>query len=103
MKRVSYAELPWTKLERDERISKSNLCTKSEGGGVTFWKVGKGGGFPAHGHTGVEYIYVVEGRVEFSGKALGAGDMLLTAAGERHAAQALEDSVILVFNERSNR
>jgi quercetin dioxygenase-like cupin family protein len=40
--------------------------------------------------------------MDFSGIVLSKGDFLCTSIGEEHEAIALDDSIILVMNERKN-
>jgi|TARA_B110000091_G_C13391553_1_gene300329 quercetin dioxygenase-like cupin family protein len=101
MQHLKYSELEWEDTS-NPKIQKSTIWSNSEMGGTTFWKVPQGEKFPKHGHKGYEHIYLTEGVMEFSGVILQKGDFLCTSKGEVHEAIALEDSVILVMNERKN-
>lgn len=101
MQHIEYQKLTWLAASA-AGVSKADITRNAEGGGVAFWRVAKDAGFSHHSHLGYEYIYVVSGRMDFSGVVLGEGDFLLTTAGEAHGAVALQDSVILVINERKN-
>ena len=101
MQYLSYKNLAWTGAPGPE-ITKAEIARDAAGGGVAFWSVSKGSGFSHHSHKGYEYIYLVKGHMDFSGVSLREGDFLLTSEGEEHGAMALEDSVILVINERKN-
>jgi quercetin dioxygenase-like cupin family protein len=83
-------------------VTKAVIVDNDEGGGISLWNVPKQSGFKYHSHKGYEYIYVVDGCMDFSGNRLLQGDFLLTSAGESHEAIALETSTIMVINERSN-
>jgi quercetin dioxygenase-like cupin family protein len=101
MQHLNFQNLIWLKTPTPG-IFKAEIQKNSEGGGLTFWRVPKEGGFPHHGHKGYEHIYLVKGSMNFSGELMHPGDFLLTSAGEEHEAIALEESIILVFNERKN-
>ena len=101
MLHLEYNQLKWEDTS-NPKIQKSIISTNSEMGGTIFWKVPKGEGFARHGHKGYEHIYMVEGSMDFSGVVLSKGDFLCTSIGEEHEALALDDSVILVMNERKN-
>lgn len=98
---LEYEQLKWER-SANPKIQKATIWINVEMGGTTFWKVPKGEEFPNHGHKGYEHIYLAEGSMDFSGVVLKAGDFLCTSKGEEHEAFALEDSVILVMNERNN-
>lgn len=98
VRHVAYTDLPW----RDEArpgMSRADIAGDASGARMTFWDVRAGARFPRHGHAGFEYICLVRGAMEFSGRVLHEGDVLPTAAGEEHEAVALRDSVLLVFKD----
>jgi len=101
MQHIEYQKLSWLAASAPG-VSKADIVRNTVGGGLAFWCVAQGAGFSHHSHLGYEYIYVVSGKMDFSGVMLGQGDFLLTEAGEEHGAVALEDAVILVINERKN-
>jgi quercetin dioxygenase-like cupin family protein len=84
-------------------IKKAVCASHDEGGALTYWEVPKGCGFPDHGHKGFEYTIVVAGKLQFGHILAEPTDIVCTRAGERHSAVALEDSLILVINQRSNQ
>lgn len=83
-------------------IKKAVCASHGEGGSATYWQVPSGCGFPEHGHKGFEYTFVVAGKLRFGDLEAGPADLVCTRAGERHSAVALEDSLILVVNQRAN-
>jgi quercetin dioxygenase-like cupin family protein len=60
----------------------------------------KGREIPTHKATGEITVHCLEGRVAFTAdgttRELGAGQMLVLAAGEPHSVVGLEDSAVLV-------
>lgn len=67
------------------------------GGGATiFLRFAKGVHGRAHAHPGGEEVYVVSGDITIGEKRLKAGDYLYTPPGAAHAADAHEDTVLLV-------
>jgi quercetin dioxygenase-like cupin family protein len=67
------------------------------GGGATiFLRFAKGTHGAEHTHPGGEELYVVAGDITIGGKRLKGGDYLYTPPGLAHAADAHEETVLLV-------
>lgn len=101
MKHLAYPDLVWANAGRPQ-ITKAEIARDAVGGGVAYWRVPQGSGFARHSHKGYEYILLVKGKMNFSGVILNEGDFLITIQDEEHEAMALQDSVIVVVNERTN-
>ena len=73
------------------------LLRAHPGGGVTtltrFFKGARG---RYHTHPGGEEVYVVAGRAKIGAVEVQAGDYLYTPAGQGHAVEALEETLLLV-------
>ncbi len=72
------------------------LRPQPEGGATIFLRVAKGAHGAEHTHPGGEELYVVAGDITVGGKRLKAGDYLYTPPGMAHAAEAHEETVMLV-------
>ena len=73
------------------------LLRPQPGGGATiFLRFAKGTHGAEHTHPGGEELYVVAGDITIGGKHLKAGDYLYTPPGMAHAADAHEETVLLV-------
>jgi len=99
MENIKLKSLNWTNPNEIESIA---IWENSEKGGMKYWNVPKGKGFNRHSHKGYEHIVIIKGKMDFSNKILEQGDCLLTKENEEHEAIALEDSIILVINQRDN-
>jgi anti-sigma factor ChrR (cupin superfamily) len=100
MEHIVFKDIDWKDIP-DSGKQKFEIMKNTESDGIRLWNIPKGESFPNHSHKGYEYICVIKGIIDMSNNILKAGDFLLTHAGEEHQATALENTVILVINEKN--
>ncbi len=75
------------------------LYTNSSGYRSTLMRMEAGSSFPAHVHRGIEEACVLEGRCEFDGVVLEAGDYYRAGAGTRHGVLSSSGGCLMIILE----
>lgn len=89
------ADSAWVATET-KGLDYAVLRPQPGGGATIFLRFAKGVHGAAHTHPGGEELYVVAGDITIGGKRLKSGDYLYTPPGAAHAADAHEETVLLV-------
>lgn len=75
-----HADLPWTPSKFAQGIEVKNLG-KADGRAMQLVRFQPGASFPAHLHTDVEFLFMLEGEVFQNGRKLHAGWSTVAPAG----------------------
>jgi len=75
-----HADLPWTTSKFAEGVEVKNLG-KANGRAMQLVRFQPGASFPAHFHTDVEFLFMLEGEVFQNGQKLNAGWSTVAPAG----------------------
>lgn len=81
-------------------IERAVLWEVPDGGRTSLIRMKKGAVIEMHGHLGKEEVYVVSGRMRLGDSMLAAGHYHHTSLGERHDAEAFEDTVFFAVTEK---
>lgn len=93
-------KIPWRKSDFAEGISVKDLGT-SNGQSIQLVKFDAGASFPAHKHSGPEFIYMLEGEAIQEGNRISKGMVAIAHKGseESHFYSPFGCSFLLVYSD----
>lgn len=89
----------WEKTSYPGIVSTEDMNDQS-GDRLRYFKLSKGAIIPLHSHKGYEKILILSGLIKFIDIELSNRDILYTSKNEEHSAIAIEETLMLVINER---
>ena len=89
----------WTPAKQ-AGVERAVLCEVPDAGRTSLVRMKKGAVIEMHGHLGKEEVYVVSRKIRLGESTLEAGDYHHTSIGERHDAEAFEDTVFFAVTEK---
>ena len=99
MNNINFDTLSWEDTAYNGIQSYENKADQL-GDKLRYFKITQGAEIPSHSHLGYEKIILLNGKMEFLGEPLNPGDILYALKNEEHSAIALEDTLMLVINQR---
>ena len=94
-----YEKLDWGKTSYPG-VKFSEDSDDQQGDRLRYFNLSKGSVIPNHNHLSYEKIVILSGLVKFLNEELSEADILYMKKGQEHSAVALEDTLMLVINER---
>jgi quercetin dioxygenase-like cupin family protein len=100
MKHLSYKNIDWQQTSYPGIQSHENDAD-TKGDRIRYFYLSKDAVIPSHNHLGYEKIVIMKGRVNFLELELSEGDILYAEKGQQHSAVAIEETLMLVINEKT--